>query len=57
MNILSKFRDQIRKSSKDKDFKAILEVCDLVRDYDLINIGIKLEDKALGEVYYYYYYY
>jgi hypothetical protein len=56
MNILSKFRDQIRKSSKDKDFKAILEVCDLVRDYDLINIGIKLEDKALGEVYYYYYY-
>lgn len=44
MNVLSKFRDQIRANSK-SDSKKILEICDEVRDYDLVELGIRIEDR------------
>lgn len=48
MNVLSKFRDQIRANAK-SDPKKILEICDLVRDFDLADLGIRIEDKKLDE--------
>ena len=50
MNVLARFRDSVRKLSRDKDFKGIFETCDLVRDDDLLQLGIQLEDRAIGEV-------
>lgn len=46
MNVLSKFRDKIRANAK-TDFKRILEICDEVRDNDLVDLGIRLEDRKL----------
>lgn len=46
------FRDQIRSAAIDKDVAKILNICDKFRDQVLPNFGIRLEDKAKGEVYY-----
>ena len=35
MDVLAKFRDSIRKNAK-TDFKTILDICDEVRENDLI---------------------
>lgn len=48
MNALSKFRDKIRANSK-SDFKKIMEICDEVRDFDLVELGIRVEDKKPDE--------
>ena len=38
-------------AAKDKNLNAIFQACDQVRDDDLVFQGIKLEDKAIGEVF------
>lgn len=48
MNVLSRFRDKIRANAK-TDFKRILEICDEVRDNDLVDLGIRIEDRKLDE--------
>jgi hypothetical protein len=48
MNVLCKFRDNIRANAK-TDFKKILEICDEIRDYDLVDLGIRIEDRKLDE--------
>lgn len=45
---MTKFRDQIRVNAK-SDFKKILDICDKFRDYDLVDLNIRLEDKKVGE--------
>lgn len=47
MDVFLKFRDNIRTNAK-TDFKTILDICDQVRDYDLVDINIKIEDKKIG---------
>jgi cysteinyl-tRNA synthetase len=50
-NIISaavKFRDEIRENAK-SDFKKILEICDKFRDYEMVDLNIRLEDKKVGE--------
>lgn len=43
-----RFRDQIKENAKG-DFKKIYEICDKFRDYDLVDLNIRLEDKKIGE--------
>ena len=47
MDLFLKFRDSIRSNAK-TDFKTILDLCDQVRDYDLVELGIRVEDKKVG---------
>mmetsp|Transcript_12402 Transcript_12402/g.12449 ORF Transcript_12402/g.12449 Transcript_12402/m.12449 type:complete len:571 (+) Transcript_12402:119-1831(+) len=46
MNVLTRFRDGVRQASREGDVKAILQLCDLIRDDDLPPLGIKLEDRS-----------
>jgi cysteinyl-tRNA synthetase len=48
INATTKFRDEIRVNAK-SDFKKILEICDRFRDYDMVDLSIRLEDKKVGE--------
>ena len=48
LNVIVKFRDQIRENSK-SDAKKILEICDKFRDYDMVDLSIRLEDKKIGD--------
>jgi len=44
---MTKFRDDIRQNAK-SDFKKLLDICDNFRDYDLVDLNIRLEDKKIG---------
>ncbi|EGF98497.1 uncharacterized protein MELLADRAFT_46041 [Melampsora larici-populina 98AG31] len=46
----SKFRDQIRKLSRDelKKSKSVLSLCDKLRDSELIGVGVALDDQDDG---------
>ncbi len=48
LNAIVRFRDQIRENSK-SDPKKILEICDKFRDYDMVDLSIRLEDKKIGD--------
>jgi len=48
VNAVTKFRDEIRVNAK-SDFKKILDICDKFRDYDMVDLSIRLEDKKVGE--------
>jgi hypothetical protein len=48
LNSITKFRDEVRLNSK-AEFKKILEICDNFRDYDMVELGVRLEDKKMGE--------
>ena len=43
-----KFRDSIRQNAK-SDFKTIFDICDKFRDDDMVELGIRLEDRNIGE--------
>ena len=43
-----KFRDSIRENAK-TDFKNILAICDKFRDEEMVDLGIRLEDRQIGE--------
>ena len=42
------FRDNVRNNA-DQGFKKILEVCDKFRDYEMVDLNIRIEDKKMGE--------
>lgn len=48
MDSIAKFRDGIRQNAK-SDFKTILGLCDNFRDEEMVELGIRLEDKQIGE--------
>ncbi len=47
LNSIAKFRDEVRLNSK-SDFKKILDICDNFRDYAMVELGVRLEDKKMG---------
>lgn len=47
LNLITKFRDEVRLNSK-SDFKKILDICDNFRDYAMVDLGVRLEDKKMG---------
>jgi cysteinyl-tRNA synthetase len=50
IKILSKFRDLVREVSiEGKDSKILLEKCDLVRDNELLELGVALDDRSDGK--------
>lgn len=48
LNAITKFRDEVRQNAKG-EFKKILEICDNFRDYAMVDLGVRLEDKKVGE--------
>lgn len=47
---LSKFRDIVRETSIAKgDYKILLEACDKLRDEDLLDLGVALDDRSDGQ--------
>jgi cysteinyl-tRNA synthetase len=48
LTAITRFRDEIRFNAK-SDFKKILEICDKFRDYDMVDLNIRIEDKKIGE--------
>ena len=48
MNVMAKFRDDIKDKSGSNDPKELFRVCDELRDDILPYLGIRLEDKGKG---------
>jgi hypothetical protein len=48
LTALTRFRDEIRENAK-SDFKKILEICDRFRDYEMVDLNVRIEDKKIGE--------
>lgn len=48
LTAITKFRDEIRVNAK-SDFKAILDICDKFRDYDMVDLNVRIEDKKIGD--------
>lgn len=48
MNVLSKFRDQMKENT-DKGPKELFRLCDELRDDILPHLGVRLEDRAKGQ--------
>ncbi|GMM28411.1 cysteine--tRNA ligase [Martiniozyma asiatica (nom. inval.)] len=47
VKVLSKFRDLVRKTSIEKgEYKILLDACDKVRDFDLLDLGVALDDRV-----------
>jgi cysteinyl-tRNA synthetase len=44
IDALAEFRQMVRAAAKSKDFRAIMEACDWVRDEKMARMGVKLED-------------
>ncbi|GAV29812.1 hypothetical protein PMKS-003317 [Pichia membranifaciens] len=51
VKVLSKFRDQVRKLSIEGglDSRTLLESCDRLRDEDLLELGVALDDRSDGQ--------
>ena len=51
VKVLSKFRDQVRKLSieGELDSRTLLESCDRLRDEDLLELGVALDDRSDGQ--------
>eukprot|EP01138_Halocafeteria_seosinensis_P003719 gb/GECG01003802.1/.p1 GENE.gb/GECG01003802.1/~~gb/GECG01003802.1/.p1 ORF type:complete len:689 (+),score=112.91 gb/GECG01003802.1/:1-2067(+) len=49
LNVLTEFRGEVRAKASEGDSKGILKLCDEVRDSSLPEIGVRLEDGALGD--------
>lgn len=51
VKVLSKFRDKIRSMSikGDLDSKKVLLLCDELRDIDMLELGVALDDRGSGE--------
>uniref|UniRef100_A0A7S0LM51 cysteine--tRNA ligase n=1 Tax=Coccolithus braarudii TaxID=221442 RepID=A0A7S0LM51_9EUKA len=51
LDVLSGFRDQVRSLARDlpaAQMQEMLSLCDVVRDRQLVDCGVRLEDKAAG---------
>lgn len=49
VDALVTFRSEIKKLALDKDFSAILQACDLLRDNQLVDLGVKVTDRSKNE--------
>lgn len=51
VKVLSKFRDQVRKLSIEGglDSRTLLDSCDRLRDEDLLELGVALDDRSDGQ--------
>ena len=50
INIITDFRGEVKNIClMDKDIKKILTLCDKLRDEELPNLGVRIEDKGKGE--------
>jgi cysteinyl-tRNA synthetase len=51
INLIAKFRDDVKNAAAvDKDLGKVLKTCDQLRDEELPQLGIKIEDKGKGNV-------
>lgn len=50
VDAFAEFRDKVRTFAKAKEIGKVLDACDVVRDDTLPNLGIRLEDRAAGQV-------
>lgn len=41
LTAITRFRDEIRENAK-SDFKKILEICDKFRDYDMVDLNVRI---------------
>lgn len=49
MNVLSKFRDQIKEKASGESAGTLFKLCDELRDDILPHLGVRLEDRAKGQ--------
>ncbi|KAI9598027.1 hypothetical protein BDF19DRAFT_262365 [Syncephalis fuscata] len=50
LRVLSQFRDTVRELARGKaDHKQLLELCDRLRDEDLVELGVMLDDREGGK--------
>ncbi|KAF0301106.1 Cysteine--tRNA ligase, cytoplasmic [Amphibalanus amphitrite] len=49
LTVLGKFRERVRQTAREHQVPAVLQECDRVRDEDLTELGVRLEDRD-GEV-------
>lgn len=54
VQLLSDFREKVRNIARQKKVGEILKLCDQLRDEDLPNLGVKLEDQDGKNVYFSY---
>jgi len=50
LNVISKFRDDVRVSARNKDHGKVLTACDKIRDESLPLLGVQLDDQADGSI-------
>lgn len=48
VDLMAEFREDVRKIAREEKVTRILKLCDDVRDYKLVDIGVKLEDQEGG---------
>lgn len=48
VNLMADFREDVRNIARDEKVSKILKLCDDVRDFKLVDIGVKLEDQEGG---------
>jgi len=46
VEVLSDFREEVRKIAREENVGKILQLCDHLRDYKLVDVGVKLEDEG-----------
>jgi len=46
LDVFVRFREQVRKIAREKKDVGILQICDSLRDADLMDVGVRLEDKG-----------
>ena len=49
LTALGRFRERVRQQAREHKVPSVLEECDRVRDEDLTELGVRLEDRAEGE--------
>lgn len=49
INAVCKFRDDIKEANRNNDKKAIFDSCDSLRNEKMVELGIRIEDRAIGE--------
>jgi len=50
LTALGRFRERVRQQAREHKVPSVLEECDRVRDEDLTELGVRLEDRSEGEV-------
>jgi len=48
VNLLADFREEVRIIAREEKVTKILKACDEIRDYKLVDVGVKLEDQEGG---------